>query len=144
MCKSLDNHHLPSSPHYHQSNDLVERYVRIEKNMITKASETAQSIHMALPIYRNMSLSAKAGHPIQLLFQRQSYTNLPINSLVRRGQIHRDDRPSQFLMKPNPQKAKKDLHIGQPVMVTDPQTKTWDEGVVTNVIEEPQSHDFSS
>ena len=74
---------------------------------------------------------------MQLLFKRQSHTNLPMSSLARRGHLPRDDRPYQSLEKPKPQKAKEDLHLGHPIMVLDPQSKTWCEGIVTNVRDEP-------
>ena len=57
------------------------------------------------------------------------------------GQIPRDEGPSQSLKKPKLYKAKEDLHTGQPVMAQDPQSKTWDEGVVTSVRDEPQGYD---
>ena len=63
-----------------------------------------------------------------------------MSSLARKGQIPRDDRPGQCLKKHKILKAKEDLHIRQPVKVLDTQSKTWDEGVVTNVRDEPESY----
>ena len=62
-----------------------------------------------------------------------------MSSLARRGQIPGDDRPSESWKKPKLQKGKEDFHSGKPVMVKDPQSKIWDEGIKTNVRVESQS-----
>ena len=108
---------------------------------MTKAHQTGQSIHMALQIYRNTPLSATINSPMQLLFQMLSRTNLPISTLAEGGQILSDGRSGQLLKKPKLQKAKEGLHTGQPEMVQDPQSKTWDEGTITNAGDEHQSYD---
>ena len=85
MCKKLHIHQMTSNPHHHQSNGLAEKYVGIVNNLIAEAQETGQSIHMALPIYWNtsFSLSATIDSTMQLLFQGQTCTNLPISSLAK-------------------------------------------------------------
>ena len=37
--------HITTSPHHHQSNGLAEGYVKIIKNLLSKAKETGQDNH---------------------------------------------------------------------------------------------------
>ena len=49
--------HVPSSPHYPQSNSLAEKYVQIVKNLFYKAKEEGTDLYKNLMIYRNTPLS---------------------------------------------------------------------------------------
>ena len=49
--------HITTSPHHHQSNGLAEGYVKIIKNLLSKAKETGQDYHEVISVYRSMPLS---------------------------------------------------------------------------------------
>ena len=47
--------HITTSPHHHQSNGLAEGYVKIIKNLLSKAKETGQYYHEVISVYRSTS-----------------------------------------------------------------------------------------
>ena len=49
--------HITTSLHHHQSNGLAEGYVRIIKNLLSKAKETGQDYHEVISVYRSTPLS---------------------------------------------------------------------------------------
>ena len=49
--------HITTSPHHHQSNGLAEGYVKIIKNLLSKAKETSQDYHEIISVYRSTPLS---------------------------------------------------------------------------------------
>ena len=49
--------HITSSPHYPQSNGLVEKYVQIVKSLFYKAKEEGKDLFKCLMIYQNTPLS---------------------------------------------------------------------------------------
>ena len=49
--------HIKTSPHHHQSNGLAESYVKIIKNLLSKAKETGQDYYEVISVYRSMPLS---------------------------------------------------------------------------------------
>ena len=55
--------HITSSPHYQQSNSLVEKYVQIVKNLFYKAKEEGNDLYKSLMIYRNTPLSHQVAVP---------------------------------------------------------------------------------
>ena len=69
--------HIKVSPHHHQANGLAEGYVRIVKQLLTKAREWGQDPHKAIAIYRMTPLSEKLPSPFQLLYGRRPQTDLP-------------------------------------------------------------------
>ena len=69
--------HIKVSPHHHQANGLAEGYVRIVKQLLTKAKESGQDPHKAIAIYRMTPLSDKLPSPFQLLYGRRPQTDLP-------------------------------------------------------------------
>ena len=69
--------HIKVSPHHHQANGLAEGYVRIVKQLLTKAKESGHDPHKAIAIYRTTLLSDKLPLPFQLLYGRRPQTDLP-------------------------------------------------------------------
>ena len=59
--------HITSSPHYPQSNGLVEKYVQIVKNLFYKVKEEVTYLYKSLMIYRNTPLSNKLQSPMWIL-----------------------------------------------------------------------------
>ena len=53
VMKEYSINHIPSSPHYPQSNVLVEKYVQIVKNLFYKVQEEGTDLYKSLMIYRN-------------------------------------------------------------------------------------------
>ena len=68
--------HIKVSPHHHQANGLAEGYVRIVKQLLTKAKESGHDPHKAIAIYRTTPLSDKLPLPFQLLYGRRPQTDL--------------------------------------------------------------------
>ena len=52
-------------------------YVRIVKQLLTKAKESGHDPHKAIAIYRTTPLSDKLPSPFQLLYGRRPQTDLP-------------------------------------------------------------------
>ena len=59
--------HITTSPHHHQSNGLAEGYVKIIKNLLSKAKETGQDYHEVISVYRSMPLSNDLPSPFELV-----------------------------------------------------------------------------
>ena len=47
--RKLNITHVTTSPNHHQSNGLAEVYVRIVKNLLSKAKETGEDYHEVIP-----------------------------------------------------------------------------------------------
>ena len=69
--------HITTSPHHHQSNGLAEGYVKIIRNLLSKAKETGQDYHEVFSVYRSMPLSNDLPSPFELLHGRKPSTYLP-------------------------------------------------------------------
>ena len=55
--RKLNITYVTTSPHHHQSNRLAEVYVRIVKNLLSKAKETGEDYHEVISIYRNTPIN---------------------------------------------------------------------------------------
>jgi len=75
--------HVTSSPHYHQSNGMVERAIQTVKYLLKKAHMDKKDIYLALLEYRNTPLDANLPSPAEILFSRKLRGMLPMcnNSL---------------------------------------------------------------
>ena len=69
--------HITTSLHHHQSNGLAEGYVRIIKNLLSKAKETGEDYHEVISVYRSMPLSNDLPSPFELLHGRKPSIDLP-------------------------------------------------------------------
>ena len=65
MMKEYGVNHIPSFPHYPQSNGLCEKFVQIVKNLFHKAKEEGKDIFKCLMIYCNTPLSSSS-HDLHL------------------------------------------------------------------------------
>ena len=76
FAKSSDFKHQTVSPHYHQSNSLVERSIQTVKRTLKKANCDQQDEHLTL-LFQNSQPNENGISPAQKLFNRQLRTNLP-------------------------------------------------------------------
>ncbi len=74
--------HVTSSPHYPQSNGLVEKGVQIVKRILKKAAENAEDPHLAILNYRASPLENGLS-PAEMLMRRKLRTRLPAATYQR-------------------------------------------------------------
>ena len=72
LMKEHAMNHITSSPHYPQSNGLVEKFIQIVKNLFYKAKDEGTDIHKYLMIYHNTPLASTSKSPMQMLQQRSA------------------------------------------------------------------------
>ena len=72
LMKEYAVNHITSSPHYPQSNGLVEKFVQIVKNLFHKVKDEGTDIHKSLMIYCNTPLASTSKSPMQMLQQRSA------------------------------------------------------------------------
>ena len=104
---------------------MAEGYVRIVKQLLTKAKKSGQDPHKAIAIYRMTPLSDKLPSPYELLYGRRPQTDLPQYTKSDPNQIaalrHKDK---------NEAKPEINLPVGTHVMFTTPPNKKWSPAVV--------------
>ena len=76
FAKTWDFDHNTSSPHFPQSNGLVERKIQTVKRTLKKAQESGQDVHLAL-LTLNTTPSRDGKSPAFKLFNRNPRTPLP-------------------------------------------------------------------
>ncbi|XP_039300082.1 uncharacterized protein K02A2.6-like [Nilaparvata lugens] len=69
--------HELSSPHYPQSNGMVERHIQTVKKMLRKSSVNNKDPYLALLEYRNTPISESLPSPAEILFKRKLNGLLP-------------------------------------------------------------------
>ena len=121
LMKEYAMNHITSSPHYPQSNGLVEKFVQIVKNLFHKAKEEGVDSNKYLMIYRNTPLASTSKSPMQMLQQRSARSQLPISNVARRRLGIVVEQPP----KKNQHLPSHDFHIGLDVMCQSPITKKW-------------------
>ena len=84
LMKEYAVNHITSSPHYPQSNGLMEKYIQIVKNLFYKAKEEGADIDKYLMIYCNTPLASTSKSPMQMLQQRSARLQLPMSNVARR------------------------------------------------------------
>ena len=84
LMKEYQVNHITSSPHYLQSNGMVEKYIQIVKNLFHKVKEVGQDLHKCLMVYRNTPLSSQLQSPMQILSSRATRSSLPLSNAVRK------------------------------------------------------------
>ncbi|XP_017888063.1 uncharacterized protein K02A2.6-like [Ceratina calcarata] len=73
FASSYDFRHVPSSPHYPQSNGCIEAAVKIAKNILKKSDD----INLGLLAYRTTPLE-NGFSPAELMFSRKIRSSLPV------------------------------------------------------------------
>ena len=63
LMKEYSVNHITSSPHYLQSNGLMEKHVQIVKNLFYKVQEEGTDLNKSLMIYRNTHCQTIYSHP---------------------------------------------------------------------------------
>ena len=81
FAKSWNYKHQTVSPHYQQSNGLVERSIQTVKRTLKGAKYYQQNEYLAL-LYLNSQRKEKGISPAQKLFNSQFCTNLPLVKLL--------------------------------------------------------------
>ena len=82
LMKSVSVNHITSSPHYPQSNGLMEKYVESSK-IYPQSQEEGQSPYTGLMIYRNTPLNGSLQSPMQILLGRKARTDLPLSHAAK-------------------------------------------------------------
>ena len=118
--------HITTSPHHHQSNGLAEGYVRIIKNLLSKAKETGQDYHEVISVYRSTLLSNGLPSPFELLHGRKPSIDLP--QWERKPKVN-----LEVLRQQNKnEQAQHDntLPVGSHVMFMTPPEKRWHPAII--------------
>ena len=132
--------HITSSPHYPQSNGLMEKFIQIVKNLFYKAKEEGADINKYLMIYCNTPLASTSKSPMQMLQQRSARSQLPMSNVARRRLgIVAEQQPSK-----NQHLPAHDFHIGQDVMCQSPITKRWFPAKIKALCPEPRSYQIET
>ena len=134
--------HITSSPHYPQSNGLIEKFVQIVKNLFHKAREEGADLFKALTIYRNTLLASHLQSPMQMLQSRTVRSQLPMSNAARQ-QLGLQTEMVRIKMK-NEHLPSHDLCLGQNVMIQDPTSKRWSPAVITRLCKEPRSYQVTT
>ena len=122
--------HITSSPHYPQSNGLIEKYVQIVKNLFYKAQEEGTDLYKSLMIYRNTLLSNRLQSPMQILQSQTARIQLPMSNVARTQQGLGSEQLR--MNSKNEHLPTHDLHIGQSVMYLNPVNRRWYPAIITN------------
>ena len=133
--------HITSSPHYPQSNGLVERFVQIVKNLFHKAREEGADLFKALMIYRNTPLTNNLQSPMQMFQNRAVKSQLPMSNATRQ-QLGLQTEMLR-IKKRNEHLPSHDSCLGQNVMMQDLTSKRWSPTVITRLCKEPRSYEVT-
>ena len=129
LMQSMSVNHITSSPHYPQSNGLVEKFVGIIKNLFHKAKEEGQSPYTALMVYRNTPLNGTLQSPMHILQGRQGHTDLPLSHALKvKMGINHTPRPTAEILHVKDKLLSAPTHdipIGQNVMYREPSDRRW-------------------
>ena len=133
FCTTNDISHTTSSPYYHESNGLAERYVGIVKTIMKKNPEM---INDALLAYRAAPLTNNEYSPAELMFKR----NVKAHMISLPVHFPTDDRSPENV-NPIEQKEKHpQLYPGDRVFIYDTEKKTWERGIVRHQTEQPNQY----
>ena len=140
LMKEYAVNHITSSPHYPQSNGLVEKFIQIVKNLFHKAKDEGADIDKYLMIYHNTPLASTSKSPMQMLQQRSVRSQLPMSNVARRRLgIVTEQQPSKNQCLPS-----HEFHIGQDVMCQSPITKRWFPAIIKALCPEPRSYQIET
>ena len=140
LMKEYAVNHITSSPHYPQSNRLVEKFIQIVKNLFHKVTEEGADIDKYLMIYRNVPLASTSKSPMQMLQQRSARSQLPMSNVARR----RLGIVAEQQSGKNQHLPSHDFHIGQYVICQSPITKRWFPATIKALCPEPRSYQIET
>ena len=83
LIKDYSVNHIPSSPHYPQSNGLAEKFVQIVKSLFYEAKEEGKNVFKCLMIYCNTSLTGSLMSLMQISQSRSTKSDLPMSKAAR-------------------------------------------------------------
>jgi hypothetical protein len=78
FCATYGIKHTTSSPHYAQSNGMVERCAQTVKKLIIKSLYAGEDTNIALLNYRSTPVSSSIASPAKLLMSRELRTTMPM------------------------------------------------------------------
>ena len=84
LMKEYNINHITSSPHYPQSNGLVEKFVHIVKTLFHKAKEEGADLFKTLMIYCNTPLASSLQSPMQMLQSQTVRSQMPMSNAARK------------------------------------------------------------
>ena len=84
LMRKYNVNHITSSPHYPQSKGLVEKYVKLVKNLFYKAKEEGKDLFKCIMVYLNTPLSNTLWSPKQILSSRFARSDFPISNAARK------------------------------------------------------------
>ena len=84
---SYDIEHVPSSPHYPQSNGKVENAVKIVKGLLKKSNAAGSDFYLDLLTWRNTPTEGLESSPAQRMFSRRTRTLIPTTSELLKPKI---------------------------------------------------------
>jgi len=140
--------HIPSSPHYAQSNGFAERMVQTVENILLKCDENNEDPYLGLLSYRTTPVDHHLKSPAELLTNRKFRTTLPMAqraSLTRDGSDVKEELyRRQTIQEHNYNHAAgpslTPFKPGQSIRMFDHHTKTWQKGTVLKPAKEPRSY----
>ena len=140
LMKEYAVNHITSSPHYPQSNGLVEKFVQIVKNLFYKVKEEGANIKKYLMIYCNTPLASTSESPMQILQQSSVRLQLSMSNTVRRRLcIVAEQQPRK-----NQHLPSHEFHIGQDVRCHSPITRRWFPVKIKALCPEPRSYQIET
>ena len=141
LMKEYAVNYITSSPHYPQSNGLVEKFVQIVKNLFYKVKDQGTDIYKCLMIYHNTLLASTSKSPMHMLQQRCARSQLPmLNAACKKLGIAAE----QTTTNKNQHLPLHDLHIGQAVMYQNFATKQWFLATIKALYPEPRSYQIQT
>ncbi len=131
-----------SSPHYAQSNGLLERAIQTVKNVMRKAHSSGCGPEMGMICARATPVDAKIGIPMELLYGRSIRTNLPIRTHQNEGiyTALKDRQDQQKWYYNRGSSDQPDLQVGQVVGLTRPTLPQVGQGKIMEKCPEPRSY----
>jgi len=137
---------ITSSPEYPQSNGQAERHIGTIKQILRKATEEGNDIHMGLLHYRNTPISNVGLSPAQMLMSRRLRDTLPrthtsllpeISENVKERLHERQGKYKSFYDR-QARPSKEDFKPGDSVRVQD--RRAWKRGVINQHHSAPRSY----
>ena len=135
--------HIMSSPHYHQSNGLAEKYVKLVIACYTKPGRQVK-IHILPLCYTGPPLDNGLQSPMELLYARQAKSDLPVTCGQNTCRTSYKYQTKSWGCKA---KNKKKVHtatnllpIGKHVLYKTPPGKLWYPGIITTILQDGGSY----